>query len=345
MARRGFLIAWVAFLLGLGLLAAWSTLGPALQNKNQASNEYKKSLSIPDQGPVGKVRVRVGMSLEKISDFSIKNTAWNADFYVWFEWKEPPDDSSFDPGETFEIVNGTIENKQKIVEQFNGDSHYALYRVLASITYPFKVTRYPADDHLLNIFIQDPVHPQIQYVADRENSRLAPGIVIPGYRIARTVVGVRINSENTTLGNPTGSKDVAQFGFGIFIYRPGLGIYFKLFQALFAAVGIALLAVFFKPDNSTRFDLLIGGMFAAVANSYITSSYLPDTGVMTLMDQINGLGLATILLCMVETVISARFTSGKEEAFSRLFDRISFGLIFLIYLALNIALPLVALNY
>jgi len=28
----------------------------------------------------------VGISIEKISDFSIKNVAWNADFYVWFRW-------------------------------------------------------------------------------------------------------------------------------------------------------------------------------------------------------------------------------------------------------------------
>jgi hypothetical protein len=30
--------------------------------------------------------VQVGISIEKISDFSIKNVAWNADFYVWFRW-------------------------------------------------------------------------------------------------------------------------------------------------------------------------------------------------------------------------------------------------------------------
>ena len=85
----------------------------------------------------------------------------------------------------------------------------------------------------------------------------------------------------------------------------------------------------------------MGGFFAAVANSYITSSYLPDTGVMTLMDFVNLLGLVTIFLCMIQTVISSHIVSTDKD-FSRLFDKISFGMIGFIYLGLNIALPLVA---
>jgi len=77
------------------------------------------------------------------------------------------------------------------------------------------------------------------------------------------------------------------------------------------------------------------------AADIITSTYLPDTGTMTLMDIINFLGLATIFVCMIQTVISARFAANDKE-FSRLFDKVSFGMITFIYLAINIALPLSA---
>ena len=69
--------------------------------------------------------------------------------------------------------------------------------------------------------------------------------------------------------------------------------------------------------------------------------YLPDTGVMTLMDFVNLLGLVTIFLCMIQTVISSRIAATDKD-FSRLFDKVSFGLIAFIYIGLNIALPLVA---
>ncbi len=342
MSHRRFLIAWVTGLVVVGMLAGWFTLRPALLNKNEAFTGYQQILALKNQSQAGKIPVQVGISIEKISDFSIKNVAWNADFYVWFKWQQPADDPTFNPGEAFQVVTGTIQSKQKILDLVTGDQHYALYRVSASINYPFNVARYPMDDHLLSMFIQDPIHPQIQYVADKANSRVNPSIRIPGYHIANTVMGAKTVTENTTFGNPSGPDSFAQFGYGIFIFRQGYGFYLKLFQALFAAVGVALLSGFFKAHEEIRIELLVGGFFAAVANSYITSTYLPDTGTMTLLDQINLIGLTTIFICLIQTVISSRFAVKGEQEFSHQFDRVSFPIIAFIYISLNIALPIVA---
>jgi len=342
MSHRKFLIGWAAGLVIIGLLAGWFTLRPALLNKNEAFTGYQQILALKNQSEIGKIPVEVGISIEKISDFSIKNVAWNTDFYVWFKWQQPAADPSFNPGEAFQVVTGTIQSKQKILETVTGDQHYVLYRVSASVNYPFNVARYPMDDHLLSMFIQDPVHPQIQYFADKANSRVDPSIRIPGYRITNSVMGAKTVLENTTFGNPSGPNSFAQFGYGIFIYREGYGFYLKLFQALFAAVGVALLSGFFKAHEEIRIELLVGGFFAAVANSYITSTYLPDTGTMTLLDQINLIGLATIFICLIQTVISSRFAVKGEQEFSIQFDRASFPIIAFIYITLNIALPIAA---
>ncbi|HVM72824.1 MAG TPA: hypothetical protein VMT91_13765 [Anaerolineales bacterium] len=341
MSKRLFLIVWIIFLLILGGLAAWFTFGPALRNKAQAFTNYQKTLGLPGQLKNGKIPVQVGISIEKISDFSIKNVAWNTDFYVWFRWQPPADDPAFNPGNSFQMVAGSITNKQKLIDLSDANGHYELYRLSASVNYPFDVARYPVDDHLLRLFIQDPVHPLVQYVADRKNSRIDPTVHIPGYQIASSAIGAETIATQSTFGNPAAPQEVAQFGYGIFIVRQGFGFYLKLFQALFAAVGVALLAGFFKAHEEIRIELLVGGFFAAVANSYITSTYLPDTGVMTLMDFVNLLGLVTIFLCMIQTVISSRIAAADKE-FSRRFDQVSFGMIAVIYLGLNIALPLVA---
>jgi hypothetical protein len=52
-------------------------------------------------------------------------------------------------------------------------------------------------------------------------------------------------------------------------------------------------------------------------------------------------GLVTIFLCMIQTVISSRIAATDKD-FTRLFDKVSFGLIALIYFGLNIALPLLS---
>jgi hypothetical protein len=336
------LIGSAALLIILALLAAWGTLGDTLSNKNAAAATYQQALQAPGQASGGRIPVQVGISIEKISNFSIKSVAWDADFYIWFKWTAAADQPDFDPGANFEIVAGTVNTKEKVANQTNGDSRYELYRVSATINYPFDVTRYPVDDHLLRLFIIDPIHPEIQYIADKQNSRVSAAISIPGYRIAKTIIGVENVSENTNLGNPNSPKQSARLGLSLVVLRQGYGFYIKLFQALFAAIGVALLAGFFKAHEEIRFELLVGGFFAAVANSYITTTYLPDTGSMTLMDKINFLGLATIFLCMIQTVVSARFANRGEHAFSRQFDRVTFGLIALSYVALNLAVPLAA---
>lgn len=343
MTHRGILIGSTILLIILTLVAAWGMLGNTLSNKNAAAAAYQQAFQAAGQTSGGRIPVQVGISVEKIANFSIKSVAWDADFYIWFKWTAPADQPDFDPGNSFEIVAGTVNTKQKVVDQTNGDSRYELYRVTGTINYPFDVTRYPVDDHLLRLFIIDPVHPEIQYVADKQNSRISSAISIPGYRIARTIIGVETVTENTNLGNLGSPKQSARLGLSLVILRQGFGFYIKLFQALFAAVGVALLAGFFKAHEEIRFELLVGGFFAAVANSYITTTYLPDTGSMTLMDKINFLGLATIFLCMIQTVVSARFANRGEHAFSRQFDRLTFGLIALIYVALNVAVPLAAL--
>ena len=180
MAHRRFLIGSTSVLIILTLLATWGMLGDTLSNKNAAAATYQQALQAPGQASGGRIPVQVGISIEKIANFSIKTVPWDADFYIWFKWTAPADQPDFDPGNSFEIVAGTINTKQKVVDQTNGDSRYELYRVSATINYPFDVTRYPVDDHLLRLFIIDPVHPEIQYVADRQNPRVASAISIPG---------------------------------------------------------------------------------------------------------------------------------------------------------------------
>jgi hypothetical protein len=124
MSHRGILVAWVAGLVVTGLLAGWFTLRPALLNKNEAFIGYQQILALKNQSQIGKVPVEVGISIEKISDFSIKNVAWNADFYVWFKWQQPVDDPTFNPGEAIQVVTGTIQSKQKILDIVTGNQHY-----------------------------------------------------------------------------------------------------------------------------------------------------------------------------------------------------------------------------
>ena len=107
---------------------------------------------------------------------------------------------------------------------------------------------------------------------------------------------------------------------------------------------IAMLAMFIKPTNvDPRFGLGIGGLFAAVANSYAVSSLIPDTGIMTLADMVNGVGVWIILLTVIQSTISLHiYERLHAEELSRRFDRISFAILVTGGIMINTAMPMAA---
>jgi hypothetical protein len=113
-----------------------------------------------------------------------------------------------------------------------------------------------------------------------------------------------------------------------------------MFLPLYVAVAVAILAFFIKPtDVDPRFGLGVGALFAAVANSYINSSMLPNTGVMSLADIINIIGTITILLTLIESTISLHLYDRKDKKMlSHRFDRLSFYVLLLGYIIFNVAL-------
>ena len=83
----------------------------------------------------------------------------------------------------------------------------------------------------------------------------------------------------------------------------------------------------------------MGALFAGVANSYVTGALIPDTGTLTLADVVNGVGIAVILLSLVQSTISLYLYDRRgDEALSRRFDRLSFWIFLTGDITLNAAL-------
>lgn len=353
---------WTAGILLLGAIAGYWAISSAYENRVTAIQRHQDRVD-PNATEAGKtaaekspppghendipVDVRVGLYVDRIVEISVKDTGWTVDFYIWFNWIG----SDIHPGENFQVVDGAIETKEKLKETVVGNDYYALYRVTARITKFFDASRFPCDDHLLTISIEDQglQSYQLRYIPDVTGSAISSRVKVPGYTIYDQTVTVKPHSYKTPRGDlalPVDFKATySQFIFGIWVQRPDFGFYFKLFQGLFAAVAIAMLVFFIKPtDVDPRFGLGVGAFFAAIANTYIVSSLLPDSGTMTLTDMVNGIGMGVIFLTLVQSTISLYLYDRRGmEALSKLFDQVSFGVLGLIFIVINIAIPLVAM--
>ena len=128
------------------------------------------------------------------------------------------------------------------------------------------------------------------------------------------------------------------------VFPPSTALYIKMFQALFASVAVALIALFIKPSMiDCRFGLPVGGFFASVANNIFVGGILPPGEGVTLTAMVNTIGLATIFLILVQSTISLYIEDTmRQERLWIFFDRVSFVVFLIGYAAVNLMLPLAA---
>jgi hypothetical protein len=318
--------------------AAWFSGATA-----EAGSKASEPAMHPGSRPVD---VNVGVYINRIGEFSLKESGWTADFDVWFRWTG----DLVSPGEDFVIVNGQVDSREKMASYSNGGERYERYHVRARLTKHFDPSRFPFGDEVLSLQVEDGAHgaETIRYVADGRNSGIGALGVPSALRIKNALAVVKLFTYESDRGDPrksAGKEDIfSRFVFTLIVEPPSLGIYLPMFQALFASIAVSLIVFFIKPTHvDPRFGLGVGAFFAAVGNNIAVASILPQAKQMTLSSMVNAAGLATILLTLVQSSISLYIldTLGLNSL-RRLFDKVSFVLFLTGYTAVNLLLPLSA---
>ena len=283
-------------------------------------------------------KVLSGIYVDQIHGVSLPDSTWTVDFYLWFKWNG----SQVSPGENFQVIDGNIDKKELVDNYTNGTEHYEIYYVTASITKFFDILRFPVDNQILYIDIEDKKNERqdLIYVVDNGTSGINSNVQVHGYNVSKLQVIEKPDVYNSNFGDPRlgqGATSYSQLRAGIDIYRPDLGFYLRIFIGLFVAVAAALVALFIKPTTAEpRFGLGAGALFVAIANNIITSGLIPKTGIMTLADMVNDIGLLLILITIIESTISLYIYDIKgEKQLSKKLDRFSFITLIIIYIIVN----------
>ena len=298
--------------------------------------------------PVGAyTTVKVGTYLDDIDNFSIRDSYWTANLYVWFSWQG---DRTLDPGSKFVLVDGVINKKELLEDYHDGNGvNYQRYKVSAKLIKFFDTTRVPIENHMLNIYIEDGARDgsKVRYEADTA-ANISSRVAIPGYRILGGQNVVKTHTYKSSYGDPrvaeNTSKIFSQYIYGVNIKRVDYGVYIKIFLSLFAALALTLSSFFIKPsDIGPRFSLPTAAYFGAVANSYVANSILPPSGSFGLVDHIAGIGLFTIFMSIALSLFSHYlFVRKDEKELSAVFDRAMFAAVGIGCLSANIIVPLCA---
>lgn len=280
-------------------------------------------------------KVVIGVYVNQVKSISMIDNEFVVDFWLWFRFKSDKDKAPADqykPLENYEIIGGVVESKQaeQTSELETGDT-YAAVRIIARIKKFFDVTRFPLDNHVLQIEIEDNKSEEhiVRFEPDTVNSKLDPAVRTPGWNWVDSRAQVHKHTYNTNYGDnslPTGkASSYSRFVFEIDLERPGLGYLFKLFWSIYLAVIIGFVALLIKPtDLDPRFGLGVGAIFAAAASAYVVNAALPPTNVLTLSDKVNMIAVGFIFLSLAESIFSLRFYYKDQPQASKKLDRICF---------------------
>lgn len=293
-----------------------------------------------DTGPP--VDVTVGVYVNQIRGVNLRENNFEVDFWIWFRWAKSAR-REINPLETFEVVGGDIESKVSEVREDLGEWNYAACRVVAKVTRFFDIQRFPQDSHEIAIVIEDSANEdhKVRFVADRQNSRLDPGVQAPGFVIASSEPALSTHAYTTNYGDitlPSNSQSrYSRFEYRVKLQRPGFGYAVKLLWALWLSGLVAFVAFFVKPTEvDPRFGLGVGALFAAMASQFVVSEALPESSLVTTADWVGMIAILAIFLSIVQSAFSLWLCQQDREPASQRLDRFSFIGFMVVYVVLNV---------
>ena len=324
-----------------GLLAL-SLLWPGLALAQTAT---EPAPAVTAEAPTGPTEVAIGAYVLRMSNVSPQNGSFDVDMWLWFRWQG----EGVKPYESFEIVNGVISSRSEAQLEQDAGSNYATVRVQATVFHDFDVRRFPLDNHVLPIVLEDgaAIARDLIYVAD-EGIAIDPAVEVAGWNVAMNPPLVAVHKYATNYGlreAGEAASDYSRLTFFVGLDRTSWAPLFKSFWISALSVLLGLLAFLIKADDlDARFGMGVGSIFAASANTFVITGSLPPTTAVTLAEQINLIAVAIIFIAVFVSIWSLRLRYQDREEDSLALDRRAMWMLGGIYIALNVLVMAVDLN-
>jgi hypothetical protein len=272
--------------------------------------------------------VVVGSYINKIQDLDFPGNKYAIDFYLWFRWKAEGSLADYNPMDSFEIMNGTIDIREAQDIRKIGDVMYAQARVAATMNENWQMEKFPFDAHSMTVNIEDSslTTQDLVFVTDQNNSKLGDEINMPGWDAAdfRTEIMTKVYQSNYgDISQPSDARsDYSRYMISMSIHRQGYGSALKLLSTVLLATAVAFLAFVVKPsDLDARFGMGVGSLFAVAASAFIAAASVPDSGVMTIADNVHMVAFAFIFTSLLVSTVGLKLEVNGREKLAYRIDR------------------------
>ena len=281
-------------------------------------------------GHCQKDTIKLGVFITSLYDFDLNQNSFKCDFWLWSVYKN----QKMDFAKQVEVTNTkNIGFDFTKVDKLNGFYWYSS-KVKAEIRKQWDVKAFPFDKQNLEITIESSENDSsmVVFTCDSKNSKLNPTLysTLKEWKVTKSHFFINKVVYNTNFGNPNISDRNVFPTFNVHIElerKNSFWVLFKLITGLLVAFLAAWCVFFIRPSNvEPRFGIIVGGLFAAIANKYIVEGIVPLTNELTLLDNIHNATFIYILLILILSIISVHIyekRTVRSRKKSKLIDNIS----------------------
>lgn len=254
----------------------------------------------PALGLAKPAQVRVGVYVLNLGRFDLASGSYTVDFYLSLRSDRPV------PMDEFEFMNGRAATVDRLIDT----PTEKFFRIQANLSQNLDLRRYPFDEHLLTIEIEDKRRTvdDLVYVVDKDLSGLDPGVIVVGWKL------VGWEAQVTSHEYEVYGESFSRFAFGLRIQRVFLNAVIKSFLPIACMVLVGFLSLLLAPDKvTTRLTLNISTLLGAVMFHVNLTNSIPPVGYLTLADRVMIATYVNLFLILLSGVAILRWAEREDR--------------------------------
>ncbi|MCX7592036.1 MAG: hypothetical protein N2255_10470 [Kiritimatiellae bacterium] len=271
--------------------------------------------------------IRFGIYVLNLGKFDMSSGSFTADFYLSLKSDEPISDNSF------EFMNGRAASVEKL--EASPDGKEVFYRILANLSTPTDLRRFPFDTQTMQILIEDKTNSieKVRFVPDEKQSGLDEGIVFPGWEI----LGYEMSTREHYY--PAFEETYSQIVFSIHIGRIKVNAFLKTFLPVLFLMLIVMSSFILNPNQiATRLAAVSSALVTSAMFHISISNQIPAVGYLTFADKFMVLTYFILLACFALSlyvfILQERKDQERAKRINKITERIVFTGMPLLYLLL-----------
>ncbi|WP_367606980.1 hypothetical protein [Legionella sp. W05-934-2] len=279
--------------------------------------------------------IRIGIYLTSLYNFDYSKGTFSAGYYLW----TVADDPNYDPTKSLEVVNAIDYRMANQTRGKNPDgTTYTTVHLYNTNLHYWNVKHFPFDRQQLKIIIEDASDLlSIKFKPDLKESGIIHTLKVEGW----DVQGMQINTYPFKYKSNFGNED---YSYGLYsrltvtisLKREGLRLFVNYFIGFFVALILTSLIFFIDPKEiGTRSGYVLSSLFASVGNKYIIDGLIPPVTEFTLIDAIQFLTFAQVLIAVFTTLYVFNLAkSDQHEKAKKISQRVGYVVVPMVFILL-----------